>query len=91
MRKKDHSKANRLYTESETEVFYLLGRFERLVVPSKGDIHQQVDLSKARFTELQSLALENLYCKLTVEIEQMSDHIADLEMSSGVAKFAGEE
>ncbi len=85
MSKQAHSKANRLYTEPEVKANTLLGRFERLVMPDKGDIRD------IPFTELQSLALENLCGKLKIEIERMSNHIADLEISSGVAKFAGEK
>lgn len=93
MKKKDQIKENRVFTEPEIEIFHLLGRFQRLVSPSRDmdDILQQVDYTKSKFTELQSLALERLYELMVIEIKQMSDHIAHLEMSSGLAKFAGEE
>ncbi len=88
---KDRSKANRLFTENEVEVFYLMGRFQRLVSPDDKDIRQVVEYGQARFSELQSLALENLYNKINAEVEEMSTYIAELEISSGVAKFADED
>jgi len=87
----DKSIANRLYTENEVQVFYLMGRFQRLVKPDHKDIHQVLDHTKAKFTELQSLALEFLHDQLLTEIEGMSSYIAELEMSAGIAKFAGED
>lgn len=88
MSKISENKPNRLYSESESQAFYLMGRLQRLVKPKEGNIHQQLEYGKANFTELQSLALECVFDKLEVAIEKMSTHIGDLEISEGTAKYA---
>ena len=93
MKKIDKSKANRLFTEPEIEVHYLMGRFKRLVCPPRTieDPGASIDYHKANFTEIQSLALEQMHDKLEIEINQLCDYIAELEINAGLANYAGDD